>query len=480
MPPPAPPGPAARRARTFFRASTPSRHPALAGGLACLLTCFLAIPPLAQATAQADVLLPELSASGPGPLLGRLPALAAAERGPFLATLEELVNIESGSQDLEGLDRIATVVAARLEAVGAAVEVIEPGSEASPEIYRMADTPARLGKMVKASLRGSGKARILLIAHMDTVYPRGSLARQPFRLEGDRAYGLGIADDKQGIAVILHGLSLLGQLSFRDYDELTVLINGDEEISSPGSRALITRLAADHDVVMSYEGAPVREDKLSLATAGIGAVHLQVTGRASHAGASPEQGVNALYELAHQVLQARDLSDPATGVKLNWTVARAGSTRNVIPDQASASADVRVMKVADFDTIERRVGQRVASQLLPDARVTMTFERRRPPLEATAPSLALARHAQAIYQSLGLTLGADDKVSGGGTDAAFAGLGNPATAVVERFGLQGFGAHSADAEYVLLSSIEPRLQLLVRMVIDLSAGRVDLSPGKGR
>ena len=121
---------------------------------------------------------------------------------------------------------------------------------------------------------------------------------------------LGIADDKQGIAVILHAIAMLQAMNFRDYGTLTVLINADEEISSPGSRSLITRLGAEHDAVLSFEGSRATSDKLALATAGIASVTLNVQGRASHAGSAPERGVNALYELSHQILQMRDLSDP--------------------------------------------------------------------------------------------------------------------------------------------------------------------------
>jgi glutamate carboxypeptidase len=295
------------------------------------------------------------------------------------------------------------------------------------------------------------------------------LAKQPFRVEGNKAYGLGIADDKQGIAVILHALTVLKSLGFRDYGTVTVLVNGDEEISSPGSRALIQKLAAEHDFVLSHEGASIQEDKLSLATAGIGSVNLHVKGRASHAGSSPEQGINALYELSHQVLQMRDLSDPATGLKMNWTISQAGTNRNVIPADATATADVRVVKVADFERIEKAVQERIQKRLVTDAKVEAQFERRRPPLESNPGSLALARHAQEVYMELGRKLGADDKVAGGGTDAAFAGLSGKA-GVVERFGLQGFGAHSADAEYVLIDSIEPRLYLVARVIIDISKG----------
>ncbi|MDM0040377.1 M20/M25/M40 family metallo-hydrolase [Variovorax sp. J22G21] len=401
----------------------------------------------------------------------RIAELAAQQKQPLLDSLSQLVGIESGSRDLEGLDKIASLIADKLRALGGQVELIEPGSPASPEVYRMEDTPEKIGKVVKATFKGTGTKKIMLIAHMDTVYQIGMLNKQPFRVEGDKAYGLGIADDKQGIAVILHTLAVLKALDFKEYGTLTVLINGDEEISSPGSRALITKLAAEHDAVLSHEGASVAEDKLSLATAGIASVTLKVQGKASHAGSAPERGVNAFYEMAHQVLQMRDLSDPATGLKMNWTIAQSGTNRNVIPASATAGADVRVNKVADYDRIEKQVNERVKKQLIPEAKVELKFERRRPPLESSPASLALARHAQTIYGELDRKLGADAQVAGGGTDAAFAGLATKAP-VVERFGLQGFGAHSADAEYVLIDSIQPRLYLVTRMVMDISRGKV--------
>lgn len=401
----------------------------------------------------------------------RIAELAAQQKQPLLDSLSQLVGIESGSRDLAGLDKIATLIADKLRALGGEVELIEPGSAASPQVYRMEDTPEKIGKMVKATFKGTGSKKIMLIAHMDTVYPVGMLAKQPFRVEGDKAYGLGISDDKQGIAVILHTVAMLQQLNFKEYGQLTVLINGDEEISSPGSRAMITKLGGEHDAVLSHEAAPAAGDKLSLATAGIGAALLKVQGKASHAGAAPERGVNAFYEMAHQVLQMRDLSDPATGLKMNWTIAQAGTNRNVIPASATAAADVRVTKVADYDRIEAQMNERVKKQLVPEAQVELKFERRRPPLESSPASLALAQHAQGIYAELDRKLGADAQVAGGGTDAAFAGFATKA-AVVERFGLQGFGAHSADAEYVLIDSIQPRLYLVTRMVMDIARGKV--------
>ena len=392
-------------------------------------------------------------------------SLAKKEKPLLLETLKELVSIESGSRDSEGLDKLANLIASRLKSLGGQVALVEPS-----DVYKMEDTPEKIGKMVQATFSGGGSKKILLMAHMDTVYPRGMLAQQPFRIEGDRVYGLGIADDKQGIAVILHTLAILKATNFREYGTLTVLINADEELSSPGSRSLITKLGAEHDATFSVESSRVESDKLSLATSGIASITLTVRGRASHSGVRPEAGVNAFYELAHQVLQTRDFSDPAVGLKMNWTMANAGTTRNMIPPQAQAVADVRVLRVSDYDAIEKKVREQIKTQLLPEAKVEINFERRRPPLEATAASRTLAKHAQQIYGELGRELVVDDMPEGGGTDAAFAAL-NTKTPVIERFGLQGYGAHSADAEYVLLDSIEPRLYLLARMIMDVSRGK---------
>jgi glutamate carboxypeptidase len=318
---------------------------------------------------------------------------------------------------------------------------------------------------VLARFTGTGTRRILLLAHMDTVYERGAGARQPFRIDGDRAYGLGIEDDKQGVALILHTVAVLQAVKFQQYRTLTVLINGDEEIGSPGSRALITRLGREHDVILSAEsGGTGSEDKVQLATNGNGAVLLRITGRASHAGEAPEQGRNALHELAHQIMQMRDLSDPKSGIKMNWTVASAGTVRNQIPASAQATADVRVQRVASWDEIERRVRERVKKTLISGIKVDVVVERRRPPLEVSDASRQLAARAQKIYAEIGRTLRVSTEGSGGATDAAIAALETKAP-VIEGLGLLGDGAHSSDSEYIVVSSLEPRLYLLARLIM---------------
>lgn len=391
---------------------------------------------------------------------------AKKEQQPYLDTLRDLVHIESGSKDVAGVKKIAEYIAGKLRAQGGKVEVIEPS-----DIYRLDDTPEKVGPMVHAEFKGKGSSRIMLIAHMDTVYLPGMIKDQPFRVDGDKAYGLGIADDKQGVALIMHIVPLLKKLGIEDYGTLTVLINGDEEISSPGARSTITRLGAEQDAVFSFEGGGT-DGSLRLATSGIGAAYLKVTGKASHAGAKPEDGVNALYELSHQLLQMKDLSQPQDGLKLNWTVSKAGTNRNVVPAEATAQADARALRVADFTALEKAMQDKIGNKLLPASKVELKFEVRRPPLEANATARKLATHAQGIYeQELKLPMKVMDKATGGGTDAAFAAL-KAKGGVIEGFGLSGYGAHSNDAEYVQINTIAPRLYLAARMIQDLSRGQI--------
>ncbi len=392
-------------------------------------------------------------------------ALAQKEQQPLLDTLRDLVHIESGSKDIEGLNQIAERIASQLKQLGGTVDVLQ-----TSDIYRLDDTPEKVGPAVQAVFKGTGSKKIMLIAHMDTVYLKGMLKGQPFRIDGDKAYGLGISDDKQGIALIIHTVALLQKLNFKDYGTLTVLINGDEEISSPGWRSTITRVASEQDVVLSFEGGGT-DGTLRLATSGIGAAYLTVQGRASHAGAKPEDGVNALYELSHQLLQMKDLSKTDEGLKLNWTVSKAGTNRNVIPAEATAQADARALRVADFDGLEKGLQEKVKSKLLPASKVDVKFEVRRPPLEASDASRRVAGYGKVIYQELGMSLNVVEKATGGGTDAAFAALKTKG-AVVEGMGLSGYGAHSNDAEYVQINTIVPRLYLATRMIMDISRDRV--------
>jgi glutamate carboxypeptidase len=413
----------------------------------------LTIPQLSYVCAMLLAVFALASAAQAQQSNAALLAAAGQEKPKVIETLRELVAMETGSGLGPGLAQSAAYLKQRLESLGASVKIVP--------------LTKGVGSNVVGTLDGTGKVSIMLLAHQDTVYPAGTVAKKPFRIDGDRAFGPGIADEKGGIANVLHSLALLQQAGFKDYKRITVLFNADEEVSSPGSSQLITETAAAHDYVFSCEPAGATEDGLLLATSGIGAVVMDVTGRAAHAGVSPEAGRNALVELSHQVLQASNLSQSASGLKLNWTLAAAGDKRNIIPDHAQATADVRVWKNSQYDEIGQALTKLTAQHLVPDTTVKFVVDRRRPAFEAKPEGVRLAEVAARIYAEAGQKLVYSRQPWGGGTDAAFAALsGKPV--VLESLGLVGYNFHSSNDEYVDLNSIQPRLYLLSRLIMEVS------------
>jgi glutamate carboxypeptidase len=322
--------------------------------------------------------------------------------------------------------------------------------------------------IVIGHFEGTGTRKLMLIAHMDTVYQHGILATQPYRVDENRIYGPGIADDKGGIAVILHSLQILNDTGWRDYAKLTVMFNPDEEVGSIGSRELISELADQHDVVLSCEptaGPPeVPNESLVLGTSGIAIGTMEVKGRAAHAGAAPQLGRNALIELAHQMLQTQDIAKSIPGTQLNWTTAQAGTVRNQIPEKATAGADIRVTVADGVEKLQAAINEQVKNRLVPDTETTVHIVLGRPAFVAGEGGRALAQQGQAIYAEIDRKLDVVDMV-GGGTDAGFASRdGNDI--VVESFGLAGFGYH-ARHEYIDTGSIVPPLYLMTRMLTEL-------------
>ncbi|WP_219209979.1 glutamate carboxypeptidase [Variovorax boronicumulans] len=384
---------------------------------------------------------------------------ATAEQPAVVKTLERLVNIESGTGDAEGIAAAGKLLEDELKALGFTVT------------RHKAVAPA-VGDNIVGKLRGrlDGRAgrHLLLISHMDTVYPRGMLARAPFRIEGNKAYGPGIADDKGGSAVILHALKVLTTYGFRDFGSLTVLFNVDEEKGSFGSRDLIQSEARAADYVLSFEPTNAERESFYLGTSGIAYVQADIKGKASHAGAAPELGINALVEASDLVLRTQDIDDKARGLRFNWTVAKAGTVSNIIPDSATLNADVRYARNEDLEAALKVLEERAQARKLPGAEVKITVTRGRPAFNAGTEGRKLIDKASAFYREAGGQLEVDER-SGGGTDAAYAGLsGKP---VIEGLGLPGFGYHSDKAEYVLVDAIPRRLYMTARLIMDLGQGK---------
>ena len=375
---------------------------------------------------------------------------AEAEQKSYLATVKQLVDVDTGTGQEPGLKTVSAVLVERLKALGAEVTT----SPASPSA----------GDNIVGTLKGNGSKSFLLMVHYDTVFLPGTAAKRPFKVEGERAYGPGVADAKGGVAMILHSLKLLQDQKFKDFGTLTVLFNPDEETGSSGSKKIIAELARQHDYVFSYE--PPDKDAVTVATNGINGVFLDVKGKSSHAGSAPEAGRNAAMELAHQMLQLKDLGDPAKGTTVNWTLLKAGDKRNIIPSSASAEADMRYSDLSESDRVLAD-GQRIMQKKLIDGtEVTLRLDKGRPPLAKNPGSDQLAKTAQALYGKIGRNI--EPIAMRFGTDAGYAYVpGSAKPAVLETMGVVGAGLH-ADDEYIELSSIAPRLYLTVALIQQLS------------
>lgn len=380
---------------------------------------------------------------------------ATVEQAAVLKTLERLVTIETGTGDVVGMAAMASFLEAELKNLGATVT------------RRKAEAGV-VGDNIVGRIEGKGKRSIMLMAHMDTVYVRGTLEKAPFRIDGNRAFGPGIADAKGGIAVILHTLKLLKARGFNDFATITILFNTDEERGSMGSRDLIQELAKQSDAVLSFEPNLALREMLVLATSGIATVRVKFVGKAAHSGANPEAGVNAMVEAADFMLRNLDIDNKDKAFRFNWTVGSMGTVPNIIPDSTSVDANIRYIKPEDLNAAVKLLEERAIKPRLAGSQISVQLIMGRPAFNANLESRRLVDKALAIYKEAG-----SDMViipsTGGGTDAAYAGLdGKP---VVEGLGLPGFGYHSNQAEYVMVDAIPRRLYLASRMVMDLSQGK---------
>jgi glutamate carboxypeptidase len=405
------------------------------------------------ATLIAVTLAAVAATSRAAPADAALLAAANAAQPAVIASLKDMVAIESGSSNAAGLAKMADYVESRLKAIGARTERIAP-----------ARGP---GTMIKGSFAGNGTKKLMLIAHMDTVYPTGTLTGEPYRQDGNKLYGPGIADDKGGIAVILHSLAILKDAGWRDHAQLTVLFNHDEEVGSGTSGETIAQLADQHDYVFSCEPTAAKTvaktEGILLGAAGAASATMEVTGRSAHAGVAPDAGRNALIELAYQLQQTRDIARDIPGAQLNWTSAKAGVVSNQIPEKASAGADVRITAPGAAERLRAALQEKVkAGRLVPDTETTVTVNVGHPPYIANDRARSLATQAQSIYAELDGRELMLHPMTGGVTDAGFAGRSGKAV-VLESFGLAGWGYHARN-EYIEIDSIVPRLYLMTRLL----------------
>ena len=280
----------------------------------------------------------------------RVLAAAQAARSEQLQLLKALVNIDSGTGDAIGAHRVEAVLVPRLKALGANIEIVP------------AEAPG-LGTNLVATFNGTGKARILMIGHIDTVFGPGTVAKRPYRVEGDRGRGPGVSDEKGGVVEGLYALKILHDLGIKNYGRISFLMESSEERGSPGTRNLIKKLVGDSDVELNLEpGDP--PDALTVWRKGSATFHIDVQGRAAHAGVNPQDGRNAAIELIHQLSGLDAFPHSGAGTTVNLTVMQAGTRNNIIPDNASAQINVRVLDVAEFDRSRRTIAQECARRSL--------------------------------------------------------------------------------------------------------------------
>ena len=374
--------------------------------------------------------------------------LGAAQKSQpdFVRDLAALVNIDSGTDDAAGLEKVGDILVRRLVHLGAKVEILA--------------APPAAGQTIVGTLQGSGSKKLMLMIHYDTVFGVGEAAKRPFKTAQNKAFGPGVADAKGGALMILYALDIARERGFKNYKTLTVVFNPDEEKSSLGSRETIRSLSAAQDDVLIFE--PPDAERVIIATNGIAYVHLNVKGLASHAGSAPEKGRNAALELSNQIVQLKDLGSVDKGTTVNWTLLQAGERVNIIPDKASATADMRMADVGEIARVQHDADAIIRKKLIPETEVSVVVENRRPPFSRNAASDHLGALAGQIYAELGKTIA--PVAMRYGTDAGFAfHPGSDKPAVLDGMGIVGDRLHSAD-EWADLDSIAPRLYLSVRML----------------
>jgi glutamate carboxypeptidase len=379
---------------------------------------------------------------------GRVLAAAKQCESKERSLIERLVQIDSGTGDVPGLTAVGALLRTELEAIGARVESVA------------AVAPAQ-GDNLVATLTGTGKGRILLIAHIDTVFPHGTVAQHPYAVVGNHGVGPGAGDDKSGAATAVCALSILQQLHWSDYAQIKLLLNSNEETGSVGTRDLIRSLAKQSDAAINLErGVP--PDGLVISRKGSAILTIEITGRAAHSGLEPEKGRNAAIEAAHQALQLGQLANAEKETTVNVTVLEGGGTINVIPAYATVKADVRAFSREEFDRVEEGMRRLSNETIVPGIEVSARLTRNFPPWPHAVSTDALVERARELYSEIGGSLATVSV--GSSADVAFAAeTGVPS---IDGFGVLGGGAHSLD-DYADLTSIVPRVYLLTRMVMDI-------------
>ncbi len=375
----------------------------------------------------------------------------------MVATLRRFVECESPSADKAAVDRFGEMVAREWRRRGATVRILkqrERGNHVRAEIA--AGTFSAKGQ--GASARRGGQ--ILILGHLDTVYPIGTLKKMPFRVSGGRAFGPGTFDMKGGVVLALFAVDVLREAGMASTKRLVFFWDSDEEIGSHTSRKWIEAEARRSDAVLVLEPSLGPRGNLKTQRKGVGTAELLVHGRAAHAGIDPGAGVNAVHELAVQIERLMKMNDPRRGITVQATVISGGSASNVVPAETQAEIDVRCTRLADVAAVNRRL--RKLRPILKGAKIEVRGGINRPPLERTKGVVKLFRHAKLLAREMGIELG--ESSTGGGSDGNFtAALGVP---TLDGLGAVGEGAHALN-EHVVVAKMAERAALIAGLLSSL-------------
>jgi len=416
-------------------------------GTQCYLTRLTLTQAVFSSAALAILAVSSVSPSYAGPD-ARVLAAAKTCEPKARALLQQLVQIDSGTGDVTGLAAMGAILKTELEHLGANVESVP------------AVAPA-VGDNIVATLTGAGKGHILLIAHMDTVFPHGTVAQRPYTVVGNRGIGPGAGDDKAGIVSAVCALRVLRDVNYHDYAQITLILNSNEETGSVGTRDLIRAKAKESEAAINLErGVP--PDSLEVTRKGSAVITVEIMGRAAHAGLEPEKGRNAIVEASHQAQQLGSLANPPMETTVNVTMIQGGNAINVIPDHALIKADVRAFTPEEFDRVEADLQKLAGDTTIPDVQVKASMVRNFPPWPRAASTEALLARAQKLYAEVGGKLAGVPV--GSSADVAFA--AETGTPSIDGIAILGGGAHGVE-DYADLSSIVPRVYLLTRMLMDL-------------
>lgn len=369
--------------------------------------------------------------------------------------LREAVEMESPTYSRPDIDRIARLFAREFRRNHGKVSLLgnpRTGAALVAEFWARSRAAASRGK---GSQRKEGWQKpILLIGHHDTVWPKGTLARMPFCIKGGRAYGPGVLDMKSGIVLGLAAVRALRSLDVEPTSPVRIFLNPEEETGSAAFRREIEREAKASRAVLVLE--PAQDGALKTSRKGVGEFRLTVQGRSAHAGINPGAGVNAIGELARQLLRIEKLAEPRRGLTLNVGIIQGGTRSNVVPELAHASVDVRISRANDQTKIEKEIFGLKA--IHPEARLKIEGGINRPPMER-AMTIGLFGKAKALASQIGFEV--KDAATGGGSDGNFsAALGIP---TLDGLGGVGDGAHALH-EHVVIRELPRRAALLAALL----------------